>query len=148
MKNVWKLLSHKILKQEEFEDLRIKPGVKPDYKKFLKLLEQKLEAFKRTAQDKQSKYQDKMKKHYDKSHAPHTFSVGDIVKIYTKDITKAHKSIIPYWRAPYRIVRFPDPNGVTMEVVEYPSGNEETETEIVHVNNVEPYNLPKKVRYG
>ena len=131
-----------ILNDKEFENLRIKKGTPTEYKKFMKLLEQKLEALRRSARSKQSTYQDKMKKHYDKTRAPHEFKVGDIVKIYTKDITKAHKSILPYWRAPYKIINFPDPEGVTMEVVEYPNGED---IEAVHVNNVEPYHVQQKL---
>ena len=129
-----------ILSQKEFEHLQVKGTSPKEYKRFMKLLEQKLEALRRAASAKQSTYQEKMKRYYDKTRIRPDFAVGDIVKIYTKDITKAHKSILPYWRAPYKIVRFPDPNGVTMEVVEYPNGQE---IEVVHVNNVELYNLPK-----
>ena len=84
-----------------------------------------------------------MKRGYDKRHPEHTFKIGDIVKVYEHDRTTAHKSILPYWRAPYRIVGFPaGGNGVTVELVEYPDGEE---IEVVHVKNIEPYNLPKGI---
>ena len=103
------------------------------------MLEQQLEALHRTANKKQSSYQQKMKKYYDKNRAPHEFSIGDIVKLYIKDMTKAHKSILPYWDGPYKIIGWPDPKGVTMEVVEYPDGQD---IKIVNIQNVEPYRLP------
>ena len=108
----------------------------------MKELEMKLEAVVRSAKNKQSTYHEEMKRGYDKKKTPHTFKIGDIVKVFEKDKTSAHKSILPYWKAPYRIIGFPaGEHGVTIELTQYPDGEE---IEVVHCQNVEPYHFEAK----
>ena len=124
------------------QEFKVRPGTAPEYQKFLKQLEEKLQALRQSAKSKQYVYHQEMKRDYDRRHASRIFRIGDLVKLYIKDQTSALKTIKPYWDAPYRIVGFPDPHGPTMNVVKYPDG---TEIKIVHQKNVEPYHLSQKM---
>ena len=80
-----------------------------------------------------------MKDYYDNHQHEFNFKIGDLVKIFVRDMDGDHPKLNPYFEGPYSIIGF-DNGQLTVHLEEYncPEGRE-PQTRFIHCSRLMPY---------